>query len=50
MKAVAVVVLGAMMLGVCSGYQYLVSGQNVGYALYAASLNYHLEAPFFLHT
>ena len=46
MKIVAVVVLRAMLLGVCSGYQYLVSSQSVGYTFYAAYLDYHLEAPF----
>ena len=55
MKALAVVVLRVMQLGISGGYQYLVSRQSVRYALHAVSLNHHLEdAPdnggsFFIH-
>ena len=55
MKALAVVVLRVMQFGISGGYQYLVGGQNVRYALHAVSLNHHLEdAPdngsgFFIH-
>lgn len=55
MKALAVVVLRVVQFGIGGGYQYLVSGQSVRYALHAVAVNHHLEdAPdngssFFIH-
>lgn len=43
MKTLAVVVLRVVQLGIGRGYQYLVSGQSVRYALHAVAVNYHLE-------
>ena len=55
MKALAVVVLRVVQLGIGGGYQHLVSSQSVRYALHAVAVNHHLEdasdngSSFFIH-